>query len=214
LADLCGLLQEKDPNKVRIAFIRTYAKSASELERRKSDLTKVEVAQTAYAEETMSVLRRCGCLLVSGDMSKANVMTIGWGLIGQLWGRPFFLVAVRPSRYTFGFIEKTGDFTVNVPRKGMEEIADYCGSVSGRDHNKFEEKGLTLKPGKKVKSPTISDCGVHYECEVSYKTKVIPSGLPQDILRDNYPSGNYHTLYFGEILYTSADSNVKESLPI
>ena len=135
-------------------------------------------------------------------------------MIDPLWSRPFFMVAVRPSRHAFRFIEKIGDFTVYVPGKGMEEIADYCGSVSGREHNKFEEKSLTLKPGKKVKSPTISECGVHYECKVSYKTRVIPSGLPQDILRDSYPSGNYHTLYFGEILCTSADSDVEESLPI
>ena len=160
------------------------------------------------------MLRGCGCLLVSGDVGEANVMTIGWGLIGPLWGRPFFMVAVRPSRHTFGFIEKTGDFTVNVPRKGMEEIADYCGSVSGREHDKFKEKSLTLKPGKKVGSPVISECGVNYECKVAYRTKVFPSGLPQDIQRDSYPSGNYHTLYFGEILYTSADSDVEESLPI
>jgi len=177
-------------------------------------LTKIEVARTAYAEDTMRVLRGCGCLLVSGDVEEANVMTIGWGLIGPLWGRPFFVVAVRPSRRTFRFIERAGDFTVNVPKKGMEEIADYCGSVSGREHDKFNEKNLTLKPGKKVGSPVISECGVHYECKVAYKTKVIPSGLPQNILRDSYPDGNYHTLYFGEILYTSADSNVEGSLPI
>ena len=55
---------------------------------------------------------------------------------------------------------------------------------------------------------------MNYECKVAYKTKVIPSGLPQDILRDSYSSGNYHTLYFVEILYTSADSDIEESLPI
>jgi flavin reductase (DIM6/NTAB) family NADH-FMN oxidoreductase RutF len=162
----------------------------------------------------MRVLRGCGCLLVSGDLAEANVMAIGWGLIGPLWGRPFFMLAVRPSRHTFGFIEKTGDFTVNVPRKGMEEIIDYCGSVSGREHDKFKEKGLTLEPGRSVDSPIISECGVHYECKVVYKTKVIPNGLPQDILSDSYPSGNYHTLYFGEIFYTRADRDIDKSLPI
>lgn len=189
-------------------------KMSSRSRKEVANLRKMEVARTAYSEETMRVLRGCGCLLVSGDMEEANVMTIGWGLIGLLWSRPFFMVAVRPSRYTYQFIEKTGDFTVNVPRKGMEEIADYCGSVSGREHNKFKEKSLTLKLGKKVKSPIISECGIHYECKVAYKTKVVPSGLPQDILRDSYPSGNYHTLYFGEILSTYADLDAKAQLPI
>lgn len=175
-------------------------------------MAKVEVPRTAYAEETMRVLRRCGCLLVSGNMKEANVMTIGWGLIGPLWSRPFFVVAVRPSRHTYTFIEKTEDFTVNVPKKGMEEIADYCGSVSGRDYDKFKEKGLTLGSSRNVSSPIILECGIHYECKVSYKTKVVSTALPQDIKDESYPSGDYHTLYFGEILSSYADRNIKSLL--
>jgi flavin reductase (DIM6/NTAB) family NADH-FMN oxidoreductase RutF len=175
-------------------------------------LVKVEVPRTAYAEETMRVLRGCGCLLVSGDTEESNVMTIGWGLIGPIWSRPFFVVAVRPSRHTYKFIEKTGDFTVNVPKKGMEEIADYCGSVSGRDYNKFKEKNLTLRQGKNISSPIILECGIHYECKVSYKTKIAPRALPQDIITTSYPSGDYHTLYFGEILSSYADRNIRDLL--
>ena len=175
-------------------------------------MAKFEVPQTAYAEETMRVLRGCGCLLVSGNMEKANIMTIGWGLIGPLWSRPFFIVAIRPSRHTYKFIEKTEDFTVNVPIKGMEEIADYCGTVSGRDYDKFKEKKLTKGSGKNVKSPIILECGIHYECKVSYKTKVLPTALPQDIIEDSYPIGNYHTLYFGEILSTFAERNIRTLL--
>ena len=175
-------------------------------------MAKLEVPRTAYAEETMRVLRGCGCLLVSGNMEEANVMTIGWGLIGPLWSRPFFLVAVRPSRHTYTFIENTEDFTVNVPKRGMEEIADYCGSVSGRDYDKFKEKDLNLGSARNVRSPIILECGIHYECRVAYKTKVIPTALPQDIIEGSYPSGDYHTLYFGEILSSYADRNIKSLL--
>jgi len=145
-------------------------------------------------------------------MREANVMTIGWGLIGPLWSRPFFLVAVRPSRHTYTFIEKTEDFTVNVPKKGMEEIADYCGSVSGRDYDKFKEKNLTLGSARNVSSPIILECGIHYECKVSYKTEVVSTALPQDIIKGSYPSGDYHTLYFGEILSSFAERNIKSLL--
>jgi len=74
-------------------------------------MIKLEGSLTAYAEETMNVLDSCGCLLVSGNMEKANVMTIGWGLIGRLGSKPFFMVAVRPSRHTYEFIEKADDFS-------------------------------------------------------------------------------------------------------
>lgn len=175
-------------------------------------MTKIEVPLTAYVDETINVLDRCGCLLVSGNIRKANVMTIGWGLIGYLWSKPFFMVAVRPSRHTYKFMEEVEDFTVNVPKAGMEEIVDYCGSVSGREHDKFKEKALTLTPSKTVNAPTISDCIIHYECKVSYKMNVIPSKLPKDILTSSYPSGDYHTLYFGEIVATYADEDAKDQL--
>lgn len=176
-------------------------------------MAKVEVSAETYAEETMRVLGRCGCLLVSGSVTNANVMAIGWGLIGPLWAKPFFIAAVRPSRYTHEFVEETGDFTVNIPKKGMEDIVSYCGSVSGRDHDKFEEKGLLIQPGRKVDSPIISNCVIHYECEVAYKTNVISSGLPVEILDSCYPHGDYHTLYFGEILTTYADEDAKKRMP-
>ena len=174
---------------------------------------KRQVDLTAYSEETINTFKNCGCLLVAGNPNKANVMTIGWGLIGRLWEKPFFMVAVRPSRYTYGFIEEAGDFTLNVPKKGMEETLEYCGTVSGRNHNKFKEKGLTLKSARKVKSPIISECIVHYECRTSYKSRVSPT-LPKNIMDECYPTGDYHTIYFGEILDTYAEDDAENNFPI
>jgi len=169
---------------------------------------KIEASTFSFLDETIRRLNKPGLLLVSGNMKQANVMTIGWGLLGILWSKPFFIVAVRPSRYTHKFIEETGDFTVNVPRRDMEETVTYCGTVSGREHNKFEERGLTLLPSKKVNSPIIEECIINYECKVTYKTKVNKEELSPSILSLCYPYGDYHTLYFGEILMVHADENL------
>jgi len=171
-------------------------------------MRKTEIPTFRFVNETIERLGQTGLLLVSGTVERANVMTIGWGLPGILWGKPFFIVAVRPSRYTYQFIEETGDFTVNVPRRGMEEIVTYCGTVSGRTHNKFKEKGLTALPSKYVGSPIIEECIINYECKVAYKTKVAREGLPSTILSSCYPGGDYHTLYFGEIVAVHADENL------
>ena len=169
---------------------------------------KTEIPTFKFLKETIERLDHPGLLLVSGTLKQANVMTIGWGLPGILWAKPFFIVAVRPSRYTHQFIERTGDFTVNVPAEGMEETVNYCGSVSGRDHNKFEEKGLTILPSKRVSSPIIKECIVNYECKVAYKTRVNKENLPSSILSTCYPAGDYHTLYFGEIVTVHADEEL------
>jgi len=156
-----------------------------------------------YIAETVKRLEDPGLLLVSTNRhGKSNVMTIGWGLIGMYWRKPVFMVAVRPSRYTHKFIEDSGEFTVNVPKEGMDEVVKHCGEVSGREHDKFSECKLDLQKAKEVKVPVIKQCKIHYECRVIYKLNVAPKLVPTNVKETVYPHGNYHTLYFGEISAT------------
>jgi flavin reductase (DIM6/NTAB) family NADH-FMN oxidoreductase RutF len=166
---------------------------------------KVDAHPTRYIKKTIDALSQTGLLLVSGNSNKTNVMTIGWGLMGTLWGRPFFIVAVRPTRYTYQLIEETGEFTINVPTKNMKAIVSYCGMVSGRDHDKFIEKQLTLLPGKNVKSPVIAECIIHYECKVAFKTQFASPPLSNEEKTRLYPTGDYHKLYYGEIVASYAN---------
>jgi len=176
-------------------------------------MRKVKVMPTDYVTETYAMLDRGGLLLsTSGKNEKLNVMTIGWGLVGILWYKPTFAVAVRPTRYTYRLLEESNEFTVNVPSRGIEKIIEYCGNVSGRDHDKFREMNLTPLPGRRVKSPMISECVVHYECNVIYKTKIKIGHLPKEIVSKYYPSKDYHTLYIGEIISVLADKDAKEKL--
>jgi hypothetical protein len=59
--------------------------------------------------------RRDGFLLAAGDFAAGtyNCMTVGWGGIGCLWDRPVALVAVKPTRHTFDFLERFPSFTLN-----------------------------------------------------------------------------------------------------
>ena len=51
-------------------------------------------------------------LLTSGkfQQGKFNCMTISWGSIGVIWGKPFVQVVVRPTRYTHEFMEQLSGF--------------------------------------------------------------------------------------------------------
>jgi flavin reductase (DIM6/NTAB) family NADH-FMN oxidoreductase RutF len=154
-----------------------------------------------HVVETTEKLKRPGLLLVGTKKNgKSNVMTIGWGLIGVFWAKPVFMVAVRPTRHTFEFIEEGGEFTVNVPADGMEDVVLHCGTVSGREHDKFSEYGLTLKDARSIKVPVIEECVIHYECRVVHKLDVKPGLVPRDVDNMHYPLKDYHTLYFGEIV--------------
>jgi len=126
-------------------------------------------------------------------------MTIGWATLGIIWRRPICAVLVRPSRYTYGCMEATGDFTVNVPTEELANEVALCGSKSGRDLDKFAECGFTATESSHVKSPGIAECVITYECSVVQKNDVVPEHFIPDIDDSFYASGDYHRVYFGEI---------------
>lgn len=174
-------------------------------------MDKIEVGYMDYLKETLTTMGRSGLLLVSvSQQEKPNVMTIGWGTVGIVWGKPMFIVLVRPSRFTYGLIEETGDFTVNVPPVQMSEEVSVCGTISGREHDKFIEQKLTAIPAKEVKSPLIGECLIHYECRVVHKNDVLPPELAPDIAPAFYPQPDYHRLFYGEIMRVCAARNIRK----
>jgi len=176
-------------------------------------MAKIVASYTDYLKETNKMLEHGGLLLASADtQGNLNAMAIGWGTIGIIWGKPIFIVLVRPSRYTHGLIETTNDFTVNVPTPELADKVSYFGTVSGRDQDKFKVTGLTATPGKKVKAPIVEECAIHYECRVVHKNDVIPDELTEEIYNGLYPHGDFHRIYFGEIVSVYADDDAKKKL--
>jgi flavin reductase (DIM6/NTAB) family NADH-FMN oxidoreductase RutF len=154
-----------------------------------------------FTVETLSKLKNPGLLILSTNKAgKSNVMTIGWALIGTFWRTPVFMIAVRPTRYTHKFIEESNEFTVNVPTDDMDKIVETCGTISGRKTDKIKECKFVLKKAKRIKTPTIKQCKIHYECQVIHKLEINPKKVPTDIKQKFYSKPDYHTLYFGKIL--------------
>ena len=176
-------------------------------------MSKVAVRYTDYFAQTIQRMREDGLLLVtSGLDGKPNVMTIGWGTMGSIWWRPIFLVLVRPSRYSYTRLEDAGDFTVNVPPRELAEAVAHCGTVSGRDHDKFLERRLTKIPSRHVRPPIIEECVVHYECRTLHRNDLVPNTLTQAVQEEFYAQGDYHRVYFGEIVAVYADEDAAERL--
>ena len=164
-----------------------------------------EVRYTDVFDETIAMLGNGGLLLASTKRSgESNLMTIGWGTIGIIWSKPEMVVLVRPSRYTYEFIEDSGEFTVNVPTPEMAKFVLFCGTNSGRDVDKLATFDIATTPGQKVSSITIDACPIVYECRVSHKNDVIPEELLGDIVPSYYSGGDFHRVYFGEIVGTYA----------
>ena len=63
-----------------------------------------------------------------------------------------------------------------------------------------------------MKTPIIDECVLHYECRVDYESRLEPERVPTEVRRINYPSGDYHTLFFGEILAYYGDREAAKRL--
>ena len=151
------------------------------------------------AARAMSQIKEGAFLTVkSGDAM--NTMTIGWATIGYVWRKPIIMVAVRSSRHTFTIIEKTDNFTVSIPSSNMRKEIAFCGTKSGRDHDKFKECNLETSDSQRVLAPIIKVPGLHYECKIIYRSAMDPAHLDKAYDEALYPQKDYHTLYFGEIM--------------
>ncbi len=113
---------------------------------------------------------------------KHNVMTASW--VCQVSFRPLLvMLSIAPERYTYGLIEKSGEFVVSILTEDQAEVADFCGSRSGRNVDKISALGLKTRPGQAVKVPVLEDCLANIECRVVAA----------------HPAGD-HVLFVGEVV--------------
>ena len=159
-----------------------------------------------YAGKILEQVGTAALVTAKAD-GEVNTMTIGWGTLGVEWAKPIFTVFVRQSRHTKKLLDKNGEFTINVPLKGVDRkaILGFCGSKSGRDVDKIKEMDLHLEEADVISVPGIKEFPITLECRVVYKQDQDLSFLDEDKrLRYYAPNtandGDYHTAYYGEVL--------------
>lgn len=79
---------------------------------------------------------------------------------------PMIMAGIVPSRYSHHMVKNTGVYVVNLVPEELEEEFNYLGSNSGRNENKLEKLGLTVKEATKINAPLLTDFPVNIECEV------------------------------------------------
>ena len=168
-------------------------------------MTKRKIDVTDYADVITKALPR-GVLLTTREGDKVNTMAIGWGTLGTNWGLPVFVAYVRDSRFTKGMLDRTGEFTVNVPLgKFDKNIIAVCGSKSGRDTDKIAAAGLTPVPSEQIAAPGIREMPLTLECRIIYAQRQDMACFTDPLGEKRYAPGpdgkrDMHTCYFGRIL--------------
>ncbi len=149
-------------------------------------MPKKEIALTGC----LRLIEQGSIVLVSSQYhGQSDVMAAAW--ITPVSHRPPLLaVAVSPTDYTHYLIGKSQEFVVNVPGRPLVDQVMLCGTLSGRDVDKFVRATLTAVDGRRVTVPWVDECLGHLEC-----------GLVQA-----YEVGD-HTLYIGEVIGAWADED-------
>jgi flavin reductase (DIM6/NTAB) family NADH-FMN oxidoreductase RutF len=145
-------------------------------------------------------------LLAAGDFARKdfNAMTISWGSLGVVWGKPFAQVFVRRSRYTSQFMEKSQSFTLSVFPEEHRKGLSYCGSHSGRSGDKLPAAGFTPVASLCVPAPGFDEAELLIECRIMYFSDLVPEHFLDQAIQTNYPEPHdYHRLYFGEVVAVS-----------
>jgi flavin reductase (DIM6/NTAB) family NADH-FMN oxidoreductase RutF len=113
---------------------------------------------------------------------RPNIIGLSWWSFVSLDPR-MLMISVGHTRYSRECLEHHDEFTLCFPTDKQARSAWLCGTVSGRDVDKFKETGFVPMPAKHVSPPLITGCAVAFECRVSSRAEV-----------------GDHTVYFADVL--------------
>jgi len=147
-------------------------------------MAKVTIKPGTYLYPVPAVLVTCG------PPDKPNIITLAW--VGTVCSDPPMVgISIRPSRHSNGLVKQYGEFAVNLPTADLVRVTDYCGTVSGRNVDKFAATGLTPAPAKGIRTVVIAECPVNIECKVA---QILPLGA--------------HDLFLGKVVAVQVDEHV------
>ena len=103
---------------------------------------------------------------VADKAGRDNMITVAWTGTACT-NPPMAYISVRPERYSYHMIKETGEFVINLTTESLAYAADYCGVVSGRQVDKFQELNLTRQEASQVAAPLLAESPVNIECRVA-----------------------------------------------
>lgn len=152
-------------------------------------------------------------LMTAEKNGVANTMTVAWGGLGFMWGKPTMFVAVRPERYTFEFSEAADTFSIvsfdmkNDKDKKLRKMLAYCGTISGRDEDKIKKSELTLL--HEGETPYFAESRLVFICKKIMATVFNQNEICDPAYAKFYGGSNdhsglgggFHTLYIAQITH-------------
>ena len=125
--------------------------------------------------------------VVRNDSGKHNAITLEWYMRTSI-DPPMFAISVGHTRYSHDCLQEFRFFNLCFPSPEQFEAVRICGSLSGRDRDKFTECNFDTFPGKLARLPVIRNAAANFECEINSQLR----------------SGD-HTIFTGVVKYAWYD---------
>lgn len=129
------------------------------------------MAKVSIGPKTMTLPTPAWLIGTYDADGKPNLMTAAWGGI-CCSTPPCLTVSLQKPRHSYAAIMERKAYTVSVPSEAMAAKADYCGMVSGRDHDKFADCCFTAVKSDLVDAPYVAECPLVIECTVIHVLEV------------------------------------------
>ncbi len=158
-----------------------------------------EIAPVEIRHNPFQLVGRDWMLITAGTPDSFSTMTASWGTWGHLWERDVAICFVRPQRYTYGFMERNGIYTLSFYEEPWRKALEYCGNHSGREVDKVRETGLIPfeTPGGAV---AFEQARLVLECRKLYFGDITESGFVDFGLVDEmYAKHDFHRFFVGQI---------------
>lgn len=152
-----------------------------------------------FNTDILTLFDKGWALVTAGDISDFNTMTISWGGMGTLWGKPVATVYVKPVRYTHEFMENNDYFTISFFEEEYRKALELLGSKSGRDCDKVMESRLTpVRIGENIVGYVQAFRTL--VCRKIYSQELDVNAMPEAVREAYYTNEAPHTMYIGEIV--------------
>jgi flavin reductase (DIM6/NTAB) family NADH-FMN oxidoreductase RutF len=121
-------------------------------------------------------------LVTCRNRGKDNIITLAWHMPTSFHPN-LYAISVGKTRHSHDMIKNSGAFCVNFMSAEYKDAMELCGSVSGRNTDKFRKSGLIRESCEKIDCPRIKQALGFLECRVI----------------DIVETGD-HTVFIGEVL--------------
>lgn len=158
----------------------------------------IKISPSQIKQDPFSLISKTWFLLTAAMDNNYNTMTCSWGALGHLWHKDICIVYVRPTRFTFEYMEKAQYFSLSFLPERHKKILQYCGSHSGRNTDKIKDTGLT--PINTENTIAFKEADLIIEAQKMSHQFIEPAGfdIPEEI-EPLYTENDYHMMYIGKI---------------